>query len=175
MMREKGKRIVFYILSVIFLLIAIGVDRVTKYLAVTRLKDSAPYVIIDGVFELRYLENRGAAFGMLQNRQLLFLFIAFLMVLAALYFFLRVPLEKKYTGKILLILLIVSGGIGNTIDRMQSSYVIDFLYFKLIDFPIFNVADMYVTVSTVLLFFNLLIFTKDEDLDFLKFRIRKDV
>ena len=62
-------------------------------------------------------------------------------------------------------LLIAGGAIGNSIDRMRLGYVIDFFYFKLIDFPVFNVADIFVTVSVVLLIFFILFFYKEEDLD----------
>ncbi|MCR5655016.1 MAG: signal peptidase II [Lachnospiraceae bacterium] len=173
-MTAKKKRILLFFFSLVFILALIAIDQFTKHLAVLHLMDQDAYVLIPGVFELRYLENHGAAFGMLQNRQLLFVFIAALMLVFAVYFLFKVPIEKKYTIPILLGLLIVAGGIGNTIDRMLYSYVIDFLYFRLIDFPIFNVADMYVTVSTILLFFYILFFMKDDDLTFLKLKIRKD-
>ena len=61
--------------------------------------------------------------------------------------------------------LIVSGALGNFIDRVRLDYVVDFLYFKLIDFPIFNVADIYVTVTTIFLFLLLCFYYKEEELE----------
>ncbi len=147
----------------------IALDQWTKYLSVIYLKDKTPFVILNGVFELRYLENTGAAFGMLKGHHVIFYIVAAAVFVAAAYVIVRLPSEKKYLPLILCAVLIASGAVGNVIDRVLHHYVIDFLYFKLIDFPIFNVADCYVTVSTgallVLLLFG---FYSDEDLELLK-------
>ena len=64
-------------------------------------------------------------------------------------------------------IMLFAGGIGNFIDRVRFNYVVDFFYFKLIDFPIFNVADIYVSVSCVFLAILIIFFYKDKDFDFL--------
>ena len=129
-----------------------ALDQWTKFLTVTLLKGKAPFVLIDGVLELRYLENHGAAFGILQGQQGLFFVLtgAAILFLCWAYGF-RIPSGRAYLPVNLICVLILSGALGNLIDRLRLSYVVDFIYFKLIDFPIFNVADCYVSVSAVFL------------------------
>ena len=81
-------------------------------------------------------------------------------------------MERRYLVLRILAVLIVAGAIGNFIDRLRLGYVVDFFYFCLIDFPIFNVADIYVTVSTFVLLFVMFFYYKEEDLDRI-FRGRK--
>lgn len=170
---KKGKwiAVIIDILAVIILLIA---DQYTKYLAVLHLKGQPAFGLIDGVLELQYLENRGAAFGMLQNKKALFIFMSIVMLTVAFYVILKLPQNKKYTPWHVFLCFICAGGIGNMIDRVRLEYVVDFIYFKLIDFPIFNVADILITIGTILFFLVILFFTKEEELSFLKFNIRKD-
>lgn len=132
-------------------------DQVTKYYAVRYLKGRAGISVIPGVFELFYLENRGAAFGMFENRQWVFIMIALAMLAAAVYVYLFLPGERHFHGIRFCMVLIGAGAVGNMIDRLARRYVVDFLYVSLIDFPVFNVADCYVVVGAALLI--LLIFT----------------
>lgn len=131
------------------------------------LKDKPAYVLFEGVFELHYLENRGAAFGMLQNQKILFVIIAAIMLIIIAYTLIKIPRTKHYYFLEFLLVAVASGAVGNLIDRVRLGYVVDFFYFKLIDFPIFNVADIYVSVSCVLLAILLLFFYKDQDFQFL--------
>ena len=126
-------------------------DQVTKILAEKTLPGS-PRVLIPGVFELRYLENRGAAFGILQNQRWFFLILTAVFLAAILLIWGRTPPSRKYLPLRILTCAVTAGAAGNLIDRALLSYVRDFLYFSLIDFPIFNVADIYVTVSALALF-----------------------
>ena len=82
----------------------------------------------------------------------------------------ELPADKKYIYLKLLCFLITAGGIGNLIDRVRLDYVIDFIYFAPIDFPVFNVADIYVSVGMVFLFIVVLFYYKDEDFEFLKWK-----
>ena len=123
--------------------------------------------MITGIFELQYLENRGAAFGILQNHQVLFLLITVLAAVLLTYIYARIPDDKKYIPLRICYVLLMAGAFGNMIDRAFRGYVVDFFYFKLIDFPIFNVADIYVTVTMVLLMGLILFYYKEEDLEFL--------
>ena len=77
------------------------------------------------------------------------------------------PNDKKYLPLFFCVVLLASGAVGNVIDRVLRGFVVDFLYFELIDFPIFNVADCYVVVSAALLILLTGFFYKDEDLEFL--------
>ena len=145
--------------------ILIFLDQFTKYLVVGHLKDRPAYVLIRNIFQLEYLENRGAAFGILQNQRVFFYISVLLITAAVIWFYSKVPMEKKYLPLRICAVLILSGAFGNCIDRIRLNYVVDFLYFKLINFPIFNVADIYVTVAAFLLVILILIYYKEDDLE----------
>ena len=145
--------------------VSIGLDQFTKHLAVVHLKGQKPFVLIKGVFEFYYSENRGAAFGMLQGRQGFFFLIAAAVILAVLWAVYRMPAGKRYLPLMCSLFLLVSGAVGNMIDRLTQKYVVDFLYFKLIDFPIFNVADCYVVIGCILFGILILFYYKDQEFD----------
>lgn len=172
-MKWSKKKRTFILIDFIMILILIGIDQFTKHLAVLNLKDKPAFPIIQGVFELNYLENRGAAFGMLQNQKGFFILISSIVLIAICYILIKMPEDKKYNIMHILLVLIASGAIGNMIDRVRLEYVVDFFYFVLINFPIFNMADIYVSVACVLLAIVMLFFYKEEDLDFLNIRPQK--
>lgn len=169
----KNRKKFLIALDVILFAVLIFFDQFTKYLAIRHLKDSSDIIVIPNVFRLHYLENRGAAFGMLQNQKIFFIFIAFVILAAICYVIFRMPDKKKYTAFHILLAVIASGAVGNMIDRFRFDYVVDFFYFELINFPIFNVADIYVTCATILLAVLLLFFYKEDDLKFLSIRPKK--
>jgi len=168
------KKIFTLFLDFLFIVLLIAGDQYTKLLAVENLKDQQSYVLIDKILELFYLENRGAAFGMLQNQQLFFVFMAILILAAILFVLFKIPMQKKYMYMHMFLVLIASGAVGNMIDRIRLGYVVDFIYFVLIDFPIFNVADIYVTIGTALLVLAILFYYKEEDLKFIKLKIKNN-
>ena len=153
-----------YVIGVVSIIIGIILDQYTKFLAVAHLKEET-IVLWENVFELHYLENRGAAFGMMQGQQSFFLITGCIMLLLGTVLYIRLPHITRYLPLRACIVLIISGAIGNMIDRMRLSYVVDFLYFKLIDFPIFNVADIYVTVAAILLILLVLFYYSEEEID----------
>ena len=136
---------------VISLIVLILFDQWTKSLAVAKLMNQEPFVIIPKVFQLRYLENRGAAFGMMQGQKTFFVCSALAAILIILYVYFKLPWEKRFHPLRTVGVFIAAGAIGNLIDRVVLGYVVDFFYFELIDFPIFNVADIYVTCATIIL------------------------
>ena len=150
--------------------VLIALDQWTKSLVYNQLRINGPVVLIDGVFELLYSENRGAAFGILQGKQWFFLFVAAAVVIVVMFFLSRMPAGKRYYPLFLCSVLLVSGAIGNVIDRLMRGFVVDFLYFSLIDFPIFNVADCYVVVAAGVLIFLTGFVYKDEEFDFLSMK-----
>lgn len=154
-----------YIYAGILILGLVTLDQWTKILAVSHLKNQTPIVLIKHVFQLQYLENRGAAFGLLQNQRIFFLIISIVILSAIVFIYFRLPAEKIFLPLRFCAIFISAGAIGNMIDRIRLGYVIDFLYFKLIDFPIFNVADIYVTVSTILLVILVMFYYKEDDLE----------
>lgn len=154
------------VIAVVFLLF----DQFTKYLAITHLKGKPAYVLIDGVLELQYLENRGSAFGMLQNQKFFILFVGIIFMAVILFFLIKLPERKKFCIIHVLLSVIIAGGIGNMVDRFRFDYVVDFISFVLIHYPIFNVADIYIVVSTIGLFILLLFVFQEKDLEFLNFK-----
>ena len=115
------------------------------------------------MLELLYVQNTGAAFSLLENAQWLFILIAVAAVLLISVFLIRLPKTKRYQPLHILLTFISAGAVGNLIDRIQLGYVRDFIYFSIIDFPVFNVADIYVTVSTALLVILVLFYYREED------------
>lgn len=158
------------IIDVLLAAVLIGFDQFTKYLAIINLKDKPAYVLIDGVLELQYLENRGSAFGMLQNQKFFILFVGIIFMIVLLLFLFKLPEQKKFCIVHILLASIIAGGVGNMIDRIRFDYVVDFISFVLINYPIFNVADIYVVVATIILFIMLLFVFEEKDLDFLNFK-----
>ena len=160
----------YNLIGILAAIILIALDQWTKHLAVLRLEGQSPIVLWDGVFELHYLENRGAAFGILQGQKAVFLVCTLLILILIVFFYNRLPAGKRFFMMRLVAVFLAAGAVGNLIDRMRYSYVVDFLYFKLIDFPVFNVADCYVTVGAVLLAVLILFVYKEEELGFLSLK-----
>ncbi len=166
-------KIKMLILDFFLLILLIFIDQFTKYIAVLKLKNQPAFNIINGVLEFNYLENRGAAFGMLQNQKIFFVFVAVIFLGVIIYVLAKAPEDKKYNKLHFLLVLIAGGAIGNLIDRLRFDYVVDFIYIVLINFPIFNIADMYVTFSTVILIIQVLFVYKENDFNFLSFKQKK--
>ncbi len=169
------KKIGKWMLAVDLLVAAalVALDQYTKYLAVKKLKGNTAFVLIENVLELQYLENRGSAFGMLQNQKFFILFVGFVFMAALLFFLFKLPDAKKYRIVHIALSAVIAGGLGNMIDRLRLDYVVDFISFVLIDFPIFNVADCCIVVSAILLFLLFLFVYKESDLEFLNFKQNK--
>lgn len=164
-MKKKGTHAIIAAIS-IFLLVLL--DQWTKRLATIHLslaKGGTDIVLWKGVFRLRYLENRGAAFGMMQGQKVILALTTMIVVLFLCWIFFRIPSERHFCALRWLITVVLAGAVGNFIDRMLLGYVVDFFYFELIDFPIFNVADIYVTCSVILFVFLFLFFYKEDDLN----------
>ncbi len=161
-MEKNRLRVIMPVIGVVFLII---IDQATKYLAQNALKGKESYVIIPGVFELQYLENRGSAFGMLQGQRVFFIAAAAVMLFLIPYLYRKIPSSKHFFYLRVIAVMYLSGALGNAVDRIVNGYVIDFFYFSLIDFPIFNMADIYVSVATSCLILLILFYYKDEDFE----------
>lgn len=139
-------------------------DQYTKWLAISHLKGQKPFVIISRVLEFSYLENTGAAFSSFAGKQTLLICLTTVVTLLLLWKYLTLPDGKRFVPMRLCMLLILSGAVGNLIDRVSRNYVVDFIYFVPIDFPKFNVADIYITVGVAVLAFLLFFRYSDEDM-----------
>ena len=164
MIKNKTSQYIFFIL---ISGLAIFFDRLTKMLAAKYLISGRVYKFISDILEFTYTENRGASFGILQNQRILFYFVALIVICVVFYILYKLPADNKYLPFYLCIIFIFSGAVGNLIDRIINGYVVDFIYFKPINFPVFNVADIYITISVLLVFILLTFIYKEEDTAFL--------
>lgn len=158
------KRILFAAVIVLGVIL----DQLTKALTVAYLKPIHSYPLWEGVFHFTYVENRGAAFGMLAGSRWVFIVfstVAILVLGVYLFWGRSYFSDKREDGSYpaiplfsgISLAMIVSGGIGNMIDRLALGYVVDFFDFTLINFAVFNVADIFVTVGACCLILSLLI------------------
>lgn len=145
----------------VIVVLLVLIDQITKYLALLYLKPKGTIPYIQEVFHLTFVENRGAAFGILQNKTWFFIITTFFILIGMIYYYFTMPRTQDYKWIRVSFILIIAGAIGNFIDRIKQGYVIDFFDFRLIDFPVFNVADCYVVVGTFLLAYLLLFVIKD--------------
>lgn len=155
------------IIDALCLIIFTALDQFTKYLAVLYLKGKPDIPIIKNVLVLQYLENKGAAFGMLQNQKIFFIFVEAVILFVIAFALFKTPPHRKYNLMHVILVLIASGAVGNMIDRIAQDYVVDFIYIIWIDFPIFNLADIYVTLATAAFALAVLFYYKEEDFAFL--------
>ena len=147
-----------------------GIDQLTKYLALVNLKPIGSTTVVDGFLDLTFVENRGVAFGMFSGKKWFILLLTLCIVAFLVYYFVKMPRTKEYQWVRCAMVLVLAGAVGNMLDRVFRGYVVDFFYFSLIDFPIFNVADIYVVVATIGLFILFLFVYKEKDLEFLNFK-----
>ncbi|SHH37763.1 signal peptidase II [Clostridium grantii] len=139
-------------MEILIIILGIALDRITKYWALNSLKINGGVEIIKDFFSFEYLENRGAAFGIFQNKVSLLTMVTSLVLLGIIYY--RIKYKPKTKIMRISLALIISGAIGNLIDRISINYVVDFIlvhYKNVYYFPTFNVADMFVVVGTFLL------------------------
>lgn len=145
-----------------FLIIAAGLvaDRLVKWWASGVLKQVVDIPVINGVFHLHYKPNFGAALSMFEGMRWILVGVTGLGIAFVFYLLLKRPFHSKLflTG----LALIASGGIGNWIDRIKYGYVVDMFYIKLINFPIFNVADLCITSGAILVILYLLKSPKED-------------
>ncbi|MBE5895069.1 MAG: signal peptidase II [Lachnospiraceae bacterium] len=163
----QDKSVHFWGLHSLIFIVALVLDQITKIFA-RKLNGQPAIILVENVLEFRYLENRGAAFGILQGQSVFFLLIAIIVLVFMVLYFKKVPKTGKYYPLSITFAFMSAGAVGNTIDRVYFGYVTDFIYFKLIDFPTFNVADIWITCATFILLFLILFKYKEDDFDFLK-------
>ncbi|OXX84261.1 lipoprotein signal peptidase [Paraclostridium benzoelyticum] len=136
-----------------------GLDQISKFLAVKYLVNIGSIPIIKDIFHLTYVENRGAAFGMFQNNQMVFVVVALIACIFGLYYLYKKQLNLL--GKSAII-LIIAGAIGNLIDRVKLGFVVDYFDFRIVWNYVFNVADVFVVIGTILLCIYIIFFENDK-------------
>ena len=167
-MKKPLKYTIYFLICALM----VAIDQISKYFAVIKLKGHENAVWIKNVFELQYVENDGAAFSSFSGKQGFLLAVTIAVMLFVIFEFVRIPDGKRYMWLRIDFLMIVAGALGNMIDRVRQGYVVDFFYFVPINFPRFNVADIYVTLAMPLLIILLFFVYKDNETEFL-FKFRK--
>lgn len=150
MIKTKGNANLINFILTLFL---ICIDQFSKFLAVTYLQ-AGPKTVIKGIFELNYVQNTGAAFGIMQNFRMFFLVMTPIVLIILLIYLIKNKNNKLYS---LSLVLIIAGAVGNYIDRVRLGYVIDFLDFKI--WPVFNFADTLIVTGAAL--FALILFIQE--------------
>ena len=139
-----------YIIDSAVMLVLFLLDQYTKHLAIRHLKGNPAVPLIDGVLELQYLENTGSAFSLFQGQKVFILIMGFVFLSAVLFFLWKLPVKKKFLAVHILAAVLIAGALGNIVDRIRYDFVVDFISFVLIHFPVFNVADMCIVSGCIL-------------------------
>lgn len=164
---KKSKLILHYIIMCLIVAAAVVLDQWTKHLAVVNLKEKSAgtIVFIDKFLQFTYVENRGTAFGIGQGKVWLFTLMSIVILAFVVYIYRKIPFKGRYIPMRIIAVLLAAGAIGNMIDRIALGYVVDFLEFGFMDFPVFNVADIYVTTAEIMLIVFGLFFYKEPDFE----------
>jgi len=149
--------LLYYLIAAVI----IALDQWTKHLVLNYMERGESIPLIADVFHLTSHRNMGAAFGILQNQRWLFIIITIAVVVGIVFSLIRIGKKQPRTS--LALSLVLGGAIGNFIDRATTGQVVDFLDFTLINFPIFNVADMAITIGVGLLLLDVLLDGKKKD------------
>ena len=167
----KKTNILKYISFAVIAIIGIAIDQIVKAWAYNELRPVGSIPLIKDVFHFTYRENTGAAFSFLEGNNVFFIILTSCVILVLLWLL----LSGRVTNKIAeyCVLFISMGGIGNLIDRFNYKFVVDMFDFTLINFAVFNVADIFVTCGSIL-FLIIFLFTKGEVID-LESRKKKDI
>ena len=145
----------FYVIAIVLIVM----DQLSKFATIKWLKPIGTITVVEGIFDLNYVENRGAAFGIMQNQRWIFICLTIIITLALIFYKAKYKPKDKVLNTS--ICLLVSGAIGNLIDRIFRGYVVDMLEVTFINYPVFNVADCFVVIGAVLLSIYILFIYKD--------------
>jgi len=132
-------------------------DQVSKHLIALYLENGVSQSVLPGFLSFYYHENRGAAWGMLEDHRWVFMSVSTLAILLILGYLIFTRKQKQSPLLLTSLAFFAGGGIGNMIDRVRLGYVIDFLRFDFFDFPIFNIADSFISVGAFLMFYYLIL------------------
>ncbi len=151
-----------WIASILAAVVLFGIDQLTKYIALVQLKPVGSVTVIDGLLHLTFVENRGVAFGMFSGKKWFILLLTMVIVAVMVYYFIKLPKTKEYQWVRMAMVPILAGAVGNMADRLFRGYVVDFFEFGFVEFPVFNVADIYVVCGVIVLAALVLFVIKEE-------------
>lgn len=150
-------------LAAILVIFIVLFDQITKYFADLYLQNCDAVGMIPNIISLRYHRNSGAAWGILSDHRWVFMVISSLAIIVIIVFLIYTRKHKQSRLLTISLSFFLGGGIGNMIDRVRLGYVIDFLRFDFIDFPIFNIADSFITIGAVIMLLYLILDTVKEE------------
>lgn len=148
---------------ILLAVILIAADQITKYFTLTALKPLGSIEILKGILNFTYVENRGAAFGIFQNARWMFITVTLITIIAIIGYIIKSGTKDKTL--LLSLSLILSGGIGNMIDRIFRGFVVDMIEVTFIDYPVFNLADCCVVIGAIILAIYILFIYKEPKKD----------
>lgn len=153
------------ILPILLVAFLTALDQLTKYMITSsfELNESRPF--IKHILSLTYIRNTGVAWGMFPGKRIVFLILTVLVLLFCFYIYANITGQKKYKLLRIALIFLVSGALGNMIDRINLGYVVDFFCFEFINFPIFNVADIFVVISMIGIFLLIVFKYSNEEFD----------
>ena len=143
----------------LFALGIVGVDQLVKYLIVSNIPLFGQAPLVPGIMKLTYVQNTGAAFSLLQGMQWLFVVIFVLLTALLVFEYFKKPMPFTKFERFC-IAAVYGGGLGNMIDRVWHGYVVDMFQTEFINFPVFNVADIFITCGCILLMIHIAFFNK---------------
>ena len=138
----------------------VGVDQLTKFLTIANIELYADATFIPNVLGFTYVRNTGAAFSMLEGQRWLFVIVFVVLTVLIVWEYFKAPLPFTKLER-WCIAAVYGGGLGNMIDRVFRGYVVDMLETKFMDFPVFNVADCFITCGCILLLVHIIFFNKN--------------
>ena len=148
------------LLCILTVIGVVALDQLSKLWVLDALVPIGSYRLWDGVLHFTYVENRGAAFGMLANHRWVFMIVSTAAIIAMILYVAIAKPKSKF--EILSLSFIIGGGIGNMIDRVARGFVVDFIDVTCINFYVFNIADSFVCVGCALLFLSVLLSERAE-------------
>lgn len=162
----RPKKTVINLLALLSVVLLTGIDQLTKKLVVNYVTENGDIPVIEKVFRITFVKNTGAAWGLFKDGTVILSIFSLLVLAIMIFLYFRLDWEiKKQRPLMIISVFVAAGAIGNLIDRVFLKYVIDFLYFELINFPVFNVADCYITISMFVLAALLIFYYKEEDFE----------
>ncbi len=167
-MKQSSKfkiKIKIFILPIIMIGLLTALDQLTKFIIISNFKLYESKPVIENVFAITYIRNTGVAWGLFKGKRIIFLILTVIALLFSFRIYYNIYDKKKYIPIRICIVLLISGALGNMIDRLKLGYVVDFLNFELINFPVFNVADIMVVISIFLLFILIIFKYSSEEFD----------
>ena len=158
-------KIKIHIIPILIIGLLTAFDQLTKFIITSsfELYESKP--AIKNFLSFTYIQNRGMAWGMLQGKRVIFVALTIVILLLCFAIYSNIADKSKYRILRANMIILIAGALGNMLDRIKLGYVIDFFEVKFIEFPVFNVADIYVVVSMIMIFILIMFKYSNEEFD----------